>query len=78
MSMRTVTVKLPEPLATWLAGRARELGRTQSDLIRGALQQVREGGSGGSCHDAFSDLCGAVRGPEDLSSHARHMAGFGE
>lgn len=78
MAMKTVTVKLPEPLATWLAGRARELGSTQSELIRGALELVREGGTGGSCHEAFADLCGAVRGPKDLSSHPRHMAGFGE
>jgi hypothetical protein len=78
MSMKTVTVKLPEPLATWLAGRSHELGHTQSDLIRDALERLRQGTAGDSCHDAFADVCGSVRGPKDLSTHPRHMAGFGE
>lgn len=78
MSMKTVTVKLPDPLAQWLARRARELGHAQSDLIRDALERLRDGGVGGSCHDAFDDLCGKIQGPKDLSTHPRHMAGFGE
>jgi len=78
MSMKTVTVKLPEPLATWLAGRSHELGHTQSDLIRDALERLRQGSAGNSCHDAFADVCGSVKGPKDLATHTRHMAGFGE
>jgi len=41
--------KLPEALAAWLSRRARELGRSQSDLVREALQRVSEGTSGVSC-----------------------------
>lgn len=78
MSMKTVTVKLPEPLATWLARRAQELGHPQSVLIRDALERLREGSTGGSCHEAFADVCGSVQGPKDLSTHPRHLAGFGE
>ena len=76
--MKTVTVKLPEPLATWLSRRARELGRPKSDLVREALQRASEGTGGNSCHDLFADVCGIVDGPRDLSTNPKHMAGFGE
>jgi hypothetical protein len=76
--MKTVTVKLPEPLAAWLARRARELGRPQSDIVREALQRASDGDSGASCHDVFADVCGIVNGPKDLSTNPRHLAGFGE
>ena len=76
--MKTVTVKLPEGLAAWLSRRARELGRSQSDLIREALQRVSAGASGASCHDVFADVCGVIDGPADLSTNPKHLAGFGE
>ena len=76
--MKTITVKLPEPLAAWLSRRARELGRPQSDLVREALQRSSEGTSGGNCHDVFADVCGVIDGPKDLSTNPKHMAGFGE
>ncbi|MFM9888788.1 MAG: ribbon-helix-helix protein, CopG family [Burkholderiales bacterium] len=76
--MKTVTVKLPEPLATWLSRRARELGRPQSDLIRDALEKARAGTSGATCHDVFADVCGTIDGPKDLSTNPKHLAGFGE
>ena len=78
MTTKTVTVKLPEPLAAWLARRSRELGHAQSELIRDALERLRQGSAGDSCHDAFADVCGSVQGPKDLSTNPRHMAGFGE
>lgn len=76
--MKTVTVKLSDPLAAWLSRRARELGRPQSDLIREALQRAAEGTSGASCHDLFADVCGVVDGPADLSTNPEHLSGFGE
>lgn len=76
--MKTITVKLPEALATWLSRRARDLGRPQSDLVREALQRVRAGESGVSCHDLFADVCGVIDGPKDLSTHPKHLSGFGE
>jgi hypothetical protein len=71
-TMKTVTVKLPESLAEWLARRARELGRPQSDLVREALQRTREGSGGSSCHDLFADVCGVIDGPKDLSTNPMH------
>jgi hypothetical protein len=76
--MKTVTVKLPEPLAAWLSRRARELGRPKSELVRDALERTREGKDGASCHDLLADICGSADGPKDLSTNPRHMAGFGE
>jgi predicted transcriptional regulator len=76
--MKTITVKLPDPLAAWLSRRARALGRPQSELVREALARAREGASGASCHDAFADICGIVDGPKDLSTNPKHMAGFGK
>jgi Ribbon-helix-helix protein, copG family len=76
--MKTITVKLPDELATWLSQRARKLNRPQSDLVREALQRVSEGTGGVSCHDLFSDMCGVIDGPKDLSTNPKHLAGFGE
>ena len=76
--MKTVTVKLPDSLAAWLARRARELGRPQSEIVREALERASGGNSGASCHDAFADVCGIVDGPTDLSTNPKHLAGFGE
>lgn len=76
--MKTITVKLPEPLAAWLSRRARELNRPQSELVRDALQRVKEGVGGVSCHDVFADVCGVIDGPKDLSTNRKHLAGFGE
>jgi hypothetical protein len=77
-SMKTISVKLSPPLARWLSRRAHELGRTQSDLVRDALEQQREGKGKPSCHDLMKHLCGSFRGPGDLSTNPKHMEGFGE
>jgi hypothetical protein len=76
--MKSISVKLPPPLARWLSGRARELKRTQSDLVRDALEQQRDGKIGVTCHDLAQDLCGSFSGPGDLSTNPKYMEGFGE
>jgi hypothetical protein len=76
--MKTITVKLPDPLAAWLSRRARALGRPQSDLVREALVRASEGTAGTSCHDLLADVCGVVDGPKDLSTNPKHLTGFGE
>lgn len=76
--MKTISVKLPDELAQWLSRRARALNRPQSDLVREALVRVSEGADGVSCHDLFSDVCGVIDGPKDLSTNPKHLAGFGE
>lgn len=76
--VKTITVKLPEVLAAWLSRRATELGRSQSELVREALEQSRRGDGSGSCHDLVADTCGSVDGPSDLSTNRKHFTGFGE
>jgi hypothetical protein len=76
--VKTITVKLPEPLAAWLSRRARSLGRPQSELVREALERSRQGSGGKSCHDLFADSCGSIEGPVDLATHRKHLKGFGE
>lgn len=75
--MKTVKVKISDPLASWLARRSHELGRPQSALIREALQQVADATSRGSCHDLFADVCGIIDGHKALSTNSKHFAGFG-
>jgi Ribbon-helix-helix protein, copG family len=77
-TVKTVTVKLPEPLASWLSRRARELGRSQSELVREAIERTRNGVGAESCHDLLADSCGSVDGPKDLSTDRKHLRGFGE
>ena len=76
--MKTISVKLPAPLATWLAQQARELRRSKSALVRQALEQQRSKARKGTCLELMEDLCGSVHGPRDLSSNPRHMEGFGQ
>jgi hypothetical protein len=77
-ALKTITVKLPEPLASWLSRRARELGRSQSELVREAIERARNGDGAQTCHDLFADSCGTIDGPADLSTNPKHLAGFGK
>ena len=72
--MKTISVKLPAPLAAWLTQKARELRRPKSALVRQALEQQRNQPGKGTCLDLMEDLCGSVRGPRDLSTNPKHLA----
>lgn len=76
--MRTVSVKLPTPLAAWLTRQSRELRRSKSALVRQALEQQRSQPGKGTCLHLMEGLCGSVRGPRDLSTNPKHLAGFGQ
>lgn len=76
--MKTLSVKLPDPLARWLRTQARELRRTQSDLVRQALEAQRQNRNGPSCHDLMKDFCGSFSGPPDLSTNPKYMDGYGQ
>ena len=76
--MKTVSIKLPVPLADWLARQARESGRSKSALIRQALEEHRSRPGKDSCLDLMADLCGSVCGPRALSTHPKHLEGFGQ
>jgi hypothetical protein len=78
VAVKTITVKLPEALASWLSHRARQLNRSQSELVREALEHARHGDGAQTCHDIFRDSCGTIDGPPDLSTNRKHYDGFGK
>jgi len=78
--MRTITVKLPGPLAERLGRAVVRRRSTRSAVVREALEAylaAEAGGTEGSCFDLASDLAGAVHGPADLSSSRLRMRGYG-
>ena len=80
-TMKTISLKLPVPLADWLARRANELGRSRSDLVRQALEEQRQGkNSRGkkSCAELMAEFSGFFQGPRDLSTNPKYMRDFGK
>ena len=79
--MKTLTVRLPAPLAADIDAEANERRMSKSDVVRERLQR----GATGSKRDpleSIRDLIGSVRDdlPEDLSARKKHYLrerGFG-
>ena len=78
--MRTISVKLPEPLAARLRVTVRKRSSTQSAVVREALEahlgQSSASGAGSGL-DLVRDLVGSVAGPRELSTNRRHLRGYG-
>ena len=76
--MKTVTMKLPEPLAAWLESESKRSSRPKSVLIREILEQYQKR-QPQSALDIASDLCGCVQsGLGDLARNKKHLNGFGK
>ena len=78
--MKTISLKVPYAVDARLEARARELGKTKSEITREALAQFldnRQAGNG-SCRDLVTDLVGSVRGPGDLASNKKHLRLYGK
>jgi hypothetical protein len=78
--MVTLTVKIPEGLASKLEALVRRRGQSRSEVVREAIERaVEEGqeGSGPSVYDLVHDLIQPSRGPKDLATNPKHMRGFG-
>jgi Arc/MetJ-type ribon-helix-helix transcriptional regulator len=78
--MKTITVKLPRPLAERLGRAVVRRRSSRSAVVREAIEAhlaAEAGATEGSCFDLASDLAGAVRGPSDLSSNRRRLRGYG-
>jgi len=72
-NMKTITVRLPEPLVAELEAESRERKCSKSDVVRERLQQVGRAKPGRSkpLH-AIADLIGSVTGlPPDLSARKK-------
>jgi hypothetical protein len=71
--MKSLTIRLPDPLATEIEHESRTRNITKSDVVRERLRQPpRTALERGSMRDLAGDLIGSVRGlPADLSSNKK-------
>jgi Arc/MetJ-type ribon-helix-helix transcriptional regulator len=79
--MKTLTVKIPDELASKIDSAARKQKRTRSELVRGALASYLEKpkvSQGISALDVAGKLVGCFEGPEDLSTDGRYLDDYGK
>ena len=79
--MRTLTVKLPQPLHARLNALVARRGQSKSDLVREAIERLvteRKAPGGASVLDLIMDLKGAGRGPRDLASNRKYLESYGK
>ncbi len=79
--MKTLTLKLPEILATRLNILAREKGVSKSEIVRRALMEYfahDDGHKTGSFLDLSKDLAGSIEGPSDLSTNKAYLERYGK
>ena len=71
--MKTLTVRLPEPLVAEIEAKARGRGCSKSDIVRERLQHgARPARRQSTPLDAIADLIGSVDGlPPDLSARKK-------
>jgi predicted DNA-binding protein len=75
--MKTLTMKLPDGLLTWLENESKRANRPKSAVVREILlqHQQRQPRTG---LDMAADLCGSAQsGLRDLSRNKKHLKGFG-
>jgi Arc/MetJ-type ribon-helix-helix transcriptional regulator len=81
-SMKTLSVKIPDPLAKWLLGESKQSRRSRSELVREALEAKRKGDGGKktrrSLAEALLECGGPFDGPGDLNSNSKHWDDFGK
>ena len=72
--MKTITIRLPEPLAAALAAEARERGISKSDVVRERLRRARRPRKQASALADIADIVGSVDDdlPADLSTRKKH------
>jgi predicted DNA-binding protein len=75
--MKTLTMKLPDPLLAWLENEAKKAKQPKSAIVREILRQHQQRRSR-SALDLAADLCGCVSsGLRDLSHNRKYLKGFG-
>lgn len=76
--MKTLTMKLPADLLSWVEQEARRTRQPKSALVRGILQQHQQRRQP-SALELAADLCGCVdSGLRDLARNPKHLKGFGQ
>jgi hypothetical protein len=80
ISMKTISIKLPDDLLAKIQYAAKKRGETRSAFIRESVEESlsKEKNQGmGSCLDHARDLAGCVQGPQDLSTNPAHIDHYG-
>ena len=80
LSMTTISLKLPEPVAERLAAEARLRRKPKSALVREFIERGLSGGAADgkpSFYALSKDKSGRFRGPRDLSTNPKYMEGYG-
>ena len=73
--MKTLTVRLPEPLASEIEAESRRRSISKSDVVRERLERARDAARPGAASlAAIADLIGSVEDdlPADLSARRKH------
>lgn len=81
--MKTLTVRLPEPLVAEIEAESRVRKVSKSDVVRERLETAPNQRPKSSTLDAIADLAGSVKGdlPADLSARTKHylrINGYGQ
>jgi Arc/MetJ-type ribon-helix-helix transcriptional regulator len=82
--MKTLTVRLPEPLVAEIEAESHARKISKSDVVRERLRTVPKSARGRRPHplDSIIDLIGSVEGlPDDLSARKKHYlqaTGYGQ
>lgn len=80
--MKTLTVRLPEPLVADIEAESRGRKLSKSDVVRERLERAPRRRRRAASLDMVADLVGSVKGlPADLSFHKKeylHATGYGK
>ena len=77
---RTISVKIPRPLAVRLSAAVRRRKTSRSAIVREALEghlQSQPSDHAGTFLDLAGDIVGSVSGPADLSTNKGRLRGYG-
>jgi Arc/MetJ-type ribon-helix-helix transcriptional regulator len=75
--MRAISIKLTEHQDRRLTALARRRRTNRSAVLRDALEEFEKRAPERSVTAAAADLVGCLRGPADLATAPKHMAGYG-
>ena len=80
--MKSLTVRLPEPLVADIEAESRGRKISKSDVVRERLERAPRRRRRSASLEAIADLIGSVKGlPTDLAAHKKeylHATGYGQ
>ena len=74
---QSLTIRLDEELAATLEAKANKANRSRGQIVRDALTEHLNEDKKTSALQALAKYAGRAKGPTDLSTNKKHMAGFG-